>query len=120
MFFTTNKSYVHLYPREEDYNPTFQTVETDIQTAGTENEDEEDESVDLENVMIGPQLPPAPPVVYSEALIDRLRANALRDAVRQLKRKKSMSKSSFRLCGRECRQGRNLRCERSQASNRRA
>lgn len=75
-FFTTNKSYVHPYPREEDYDPTFQTVEVDIPTAGTENEDEEDESVDLENVMIGPQLPPAPPAVYSEALIDKLRANA--------------------------------------------
>ena len=76
-FFTTNKSYVHPYPREEDYNPTFQTVEIDTATAGTENEDEDDdESVNLENVEIGPQLPPAPPVVYSEALIDRLRANA--------------------------------------------
>ena len=76
-FFTTNKSYVHPYPREEDYNPTFQTVEIDTATAGTENEDEDDdESVNLENVMIGPQRPPAPPVVYSEALIDRLRANA--------------------------------------------
>ena len=42
-------------------------------TAGTENEDEEDESVDLDNVMIGPQPPPVPPVVYSEALIDKLR-----------------------------------------------
>ena len=51
-------------------------MEVDIPTAGTENEDEEDESVDLENVMIGPQLPPAPPAVYSEALIDKLRANA--------------------------------------------
>ena len=71
-FFTTNKSYVHPYPREEDYNPTFQTVEIDTATAGTANEDEdEDESVNLENVEIGPQLPPAPPVVYSEALIDR-------------------------------------------------
>ena len=75
-FFTTNKSYVHPYPREVDYNPTFKTVEKDIQTAGTENEDEEDESVDLENVMIGPQPPPVPPVVYSEALIDKLRADA--------------------------------------------
>ena len=64
-FFTTNKSYVHPYPREEDYNPTFQTVETDIQTTGTENKDKDDESVDLNNVMIGPQLPPAPPVVHS-------------------------------------------------------
>jgi hypothetical protein len=52
-------------------------VEIDTATAGTENEDEDDdESVNLENVEIGPQLPPAPPVVYSEALIDRLRANA--------------------------------------------
>ena len=75
-FFTTNKSYVHPYPREEDYNPTFQTVETDIQTTDTENKDEEDESVDLDNVMIGPQPPPVPPVLYSEALIDNLRANA--------------------------------------------
>ena len=28
-FYTTNKSSVHLYPREEDYNPTFLTVEID-------------------------------------------------------------------------------------------
>ena len=32
-------------------------------------------SVNLDNVMIGPQPPPVPPVVYSEALIDKLRAN---------------------------------------------
>ena len=63
-FFTTNKSYVHPYPREEDYNPTFLTVEIDTPTAGTNNEDEEDESVDFENVVIGPQLPPEPPVVH--------------------------------------------------------
>ena len=62
-FFTTNKIYVHPYPREEDYNATFLTVEIDTPTAGTENEDEEDESVDFENVMIGPQLLPEPPVV---------------------------------------------------------
>ena len=30
MFLTTNKSYVHPYPREEDYNLTIQTVQTDI------------------------------------------------------------------------------------------
>ena len=28
IFFSTNRSYVQPYPREEDYNPTFQTVET--------------------------------------------------------------------------------------------
>ena len=28
MFFSTNKRYVHQYPREEDYNLTFQTVDT--------------------------------------------------------------------------------------------
>ena len=79
MFFSTNKRYVHPYPREEDYNPTFQTVDTDTLTAGIENEDgeeDEDGSVDPENVMIGPQLPPEAPVVYSEALIDKLRAGA--------------------------------------------
>ena len=36
MFFSTNKRYVQPYPREEDYNPTFQTVETDAPTAGIE------------------------------------------------------------------------------------
>ena len=77
MFFSTNRSYIQPYPREEDYNPTFQTVETDDPTAGIENEDEdEDGSVDLENVTIGPQPPPEAPVVYSEALIDKLRAGA--------------------------------------------
>ena len=79
MFFSTNKSYVQPYPREEDYNPTFQMVETDAPTAGIENEDgeeDEDGSVELENVEIGPQLPEEVPVVFSEALIDRLRANA--------------------------------------------
>ena len=72
MFFSTNKSYVHPYPQEEDFNPTIPTV-------GIENEDVEDEgSEDLEDdeVMIGPALPVTPPVVHSEALIDRLRANA--------------------------------------------
>ena len=81
MFFSTNKSYVQPYPREEDYNPTFQTVDTDAPTAGIENEDgeedeDEDESVELENVMIGPQLHEQAPVVFSGALIDKLRANA--------------------------------------------
>ena len=79
MFFSTNKRYVQPYPREEDYDPTFQTVETDAPTAGTENEDgeeDEDGSVELEDVMIGPQLPEPAPVVFSEALIDKLRANA--------------------------------------------
>ena len=78
MVFSTNRSYVQPYPREEDYNPTFQTVDADAPTAGTENENEEDEdgSVEPDDVMIGPQLPPLVPFVYSEALIDKLRAGA--------------------------------------------
>ena len=76
MFFSTNRSYVQPYPREEDYNPTFQTVDTDAPTAGIENEEDEDGSVDPDDVMIGPQLPPLVPFVYSEALIDKLRAGA--------------------------------------------
>jgi hypothetical protein len=54
-------------------------VETDAPTAGIENEDgeeDEDGSVELEDVMIGPQLPEPAPVVFSDALIDKLRANA--------------------------------------------
>ena len=76
MFFSTNKSYVHPYPREEDYNPTVEIVGIDNPTEGIENEDGEGEDGSVESVEIGPQLPPPPPVVYSEALIDRLRANA--------------------------------------------
>ena len=75
-FFSTNRHYVQPYPREEDYNPTFQTVDTDDPTAGIENEEEEDGSVDPDDVMIGPQPPPPAPIVYSEALIDKLRASA--------------------------------------------
>ena len=95
MFFSTNKSYVHSYPREEDYNPTFQTVETDAPTAGIENEDrkeDEDGSVELENVEIGPQLPEQAPVVFSEALIDKLRANAFEGRWRP---RESTNKSFF-------------------------
>ena len=54
-------------------------MDTDTPTAGIENEDgeeDEDESIDPENVMIGPQLPPEAPVVYSEAIIDKLQAGA--------------------------------------------
>lgn len=76
MFFSTNRHYVQPYPREEDYNPTFQTVDIDDPTAGIENEEDEDGSVDPDDVMIGPQLPPLVPIVYSEALIDKLRAGA--------------------------------------------
>ena len=76
MFFSTNRHYVQPYPREADYNSTFQTVDTDDPTAGIENEEEEDGSVDPDDVMIGPQPPPIAPTVYSEALIDKLRASA--------------------------------------------
>ena len=74
MFFSTNKSYVIPYPREEDFNPTIPTV-------GIENEDGEEEeagSEDLEDdeELAKTPLPAEPPVVYSKALIDRLRANA--------------------------------------------
>ena len=72
MFSSTNKSYVHPYPREKDFNPTIPTV-------GIENEDGKDEgSEDLEDdeVLIDPAQPVAPLVVHSKALIERLRANA--------------------------------------------
>ena len=78
-FFSTNKSYVHPYPREEDYNPAYQEVGIDTPTEGIENEDGEDENGpdDLASIEIGPQLPPEePPALYSQALIRKLRANA--------------------------------------------
>ena len=76
-FFTTNKSYVQPYPREEDYNPAFApVVVVDIPTEGIENDVGEDDNGSVASVKIGPQLPPEPPVEYSEVLIDKLRINA--------------------------------------------
>ena len=70
MFFTTNASYVHPFPREEEYNPALETPVGE----GAEEEEEEDE----EEPVVAPALPPPedPPALYSTSLINKLRANA--------------------------------------------
>ena len=72
MFFSTNESYVHPFPREEDYNPAI--VPGAAGAEEVEEDEEEDENDDDEEEE---ELAPVEPhVVYSPALIEKLMANA--------------------------------------------
>ena len=70
MFFRTNASYVHPFPREEEYNSALETPVGE----GAEEEDEEEE----DKPVVGPALlpPEEPPALYSMSLIIKLRTNA--------------------------------------------
>ena len=73
MFFSTNASYVHPFPRPEEYNPALAPppvapgAEEEDDDIGTEDPDDDDED---------PLAPAVEPEVYSAALIAKLRANA--------------------------------------------
>ena len=67
MFFTTNASYVHPFPREEDFNPALQAVVAPGAEQGDQDEGEEEEEEEDED---------APPAAFPEVLVNKLRANA--------------------------------------------
>jgi hypothetical protein len=69
IFFSTNKSYVHPFPREEDYNPTF--VQPIPQNEGDDEEDDEEEDDEGEDET-PPTVAVPPAADITEALIAKL------------------------------------------------
>lgn len=83
LFFSTNMSYFHPFPREEDYNPAYVHPPPD-------DEDDEEEEDDDDAEEAGPAAPAAPAVpVVPQALIDKLREGAFEGRRRAMELQKT-------------------------------